>query len=104
MARKLIHDDPSNVGRLHCDECGYDLPEAKPYDEFASGFLIGYECPACGADMLTVRDWHDTMKMYRWVQRINKWFGWLGTEQPTASAVAIRAKVHNGKLEIKEGH
>lgn len=37
MARKLIFVDPSNVGRLHCDACGYDLPEAKSWDEFASG-------------------------------------------------------------------
>lgn len=100
--RKLIHVDPSNVGKLHCDECGYDLPEAKSWDEFSSGSLTGYECPACGADMLTFLDWHSTMKMFRWIEWINKWFGWMGKEQPGKTAVAVSIKTHNGKLTIKE--
>lgn len=99
--RKLIHVDPSNVGKLHCDACGYDLPEAKSWDEFASGKLIGYRCDKCFADMLTERDWRDAMKMYRWIERINKWFGFMGSEKPGPNHVSVSARSHDGKLTIK---
>jgi hypothetical protein len=100
MARKLIHADDSDLGRLHCDNpaCGHVLPEPLPW----SKALIGYPCPRCGSDMLTALDFKTTERMRRGVRLINRWFGWLGSERPTPGHKEIRFRIVNGKL-VKNG-
>ena|SRR6185312_5305555 len=80
MARKLIHDDASKIGRLRCDnaDCGYVLPEPLEWSES----LIGHSCPRCGDSMLTRIDYVAVERMRKMVRFINRWFGWLGTERP----------------------
>jgi hypothetical protein len=97
--RKLIWMDTSKVGLLHCDVCTLDLPEPLSFDEFASGKLIGFKCPRCYANMLTERDWKDTMRFFRVMTWINKWFGWLGWKEPPARAKTIEIKHHAGRVE-----
>lgn len=96
--KKLIHFNPNEAGKLHCDSCGYDLPELQPF----TVALIGTPCPKCGADMLTEKDYLSTIRMFRVIDWINKWFGWLGTENPPAKkghSVAVRH--HDGEVFIK---
>lgn len=94
MTKKLIHYDPAEAGKLHCDACGYDLPERQPFTRD----LIGTPCPECGADMLTERDYRDTARIFAVIDWLNKCFGWLGHTKDEAKAhgVSIRHKVHNG--------
>ena len=99
--KKIIHYDTSNLGNLHCDECGYDSPEKR---EFVAE-LIGTPCPKCGANMLTERDYHDTLKMLKFADNLNKWLGWLGTEDPGPQEgydrYTSQVKIHNGNVEFR---
>jgi len=102
MTKKLIHDRRDRVGQLVCDECEYRLPEPLPF----TSELIGYRCPQCSANMLTERDYRDTLRIFRVVDWINKWFGFLGTtkEQLEAEANPYRVgiRTHNGKAIIEK--
>lgn len=69
--KKIIHYDPSQAGALHCDACGYDLPERRAF----TADLIGTPCPKCGADMLTRSDYEKTARMFRALDWINRIFG-----------------------------
>lgn len=96
--KKILHYDTADAGRLHCDACGYDLPGKLAFTER----LIGFECPECGANMLTRRDYDATVKLFRVVDIINK-IGriiGLGTERPPAKAVSLGVKMHDGAVEI----
>jgi hypothetical protein len=95
--KKLIHYNPDQAGKLHCDACGYDLPDIQPFTKE----LIGAPCPKCGADMLTEKDYHDTIRMFRMVDWINKWFGWLGSEEAPANGPNVSVRHHNGEINIK---
>jgi predicted RNA-binding Zn-ribbon protein involved in translation (DUF1610 family) len=96
--KKIIHYDPEEAGRLHCDECGYDLECKQPF----TANLIGTPCPECGANMLTRQDYERTIKMFAAVDWINRWFGWLfGTETPPKDALKVWVKNHNGETIIR---
>lgn len=102
MAKELIHVVDSR-GRLHCDnsECGHVLPEGTAV---WGAHLIGYQCPKCGHDMLTLADYAASERLHRTVTWLNKWFGWLGREYDPvdpywASEVSIRH--HDGKIIVE---
>jgi hypothetical protein len=98
--KKLIHYDPSEAGKLHCDACGYDMPTKVAWGPH----LIGTPCPRCSANMLTQRDYDSTSKMFAWIDWLNKWFGWMGSD-PIKDAdkfkVRLRVTVHDNKMEIE---
>lgn len=101
--KKLIHYNPDEAGKLHCDACGYDMPEPVAF----TAELIGTPCPKCGADMLTRADFEKTKKLFRIVDRINAvgaFFG-LGHERPPVGAEAhrINVKIHGNTTTIKSG-
>lgn len=95
--KKLYHYDNTDAGRLHCDTCGYDQPDKKSI----TVDLIGTPCPKCGANMLTEQDFHSAVRMMGVFDWINKWLGWLGTEEPPESGLALSIKTHNGKVHFK---
>lgn len=102
MPKKIIHVNPERFGSLHCDACGYDSPRAVPLGEFESGALIGTPCPHCGANMLTRRDWESSMKLLRVVAWLNRWFGWLGHEDPGHKDFqAVQIHIHNDELRAR---
>lgn len=98
MTKKLIWDDVSTVGKLHCDNpsCGHVLPESLPWGPQ----LMGYECPKCGSDMLTRQDYDLVERMQKWVNRLNRWFGWLGSETPPTNADTTQIRFREGKAII----
>ena len=97
MAKKLIHVDKSDVGRLHCDNarCGHTLEQSLPWGPW----LIGFTCPRCASDMLTRKDFDKVEAFWRKLAWVNKWFGWLG-EEPTderlKSAPTVRVQIGDG--------
>lgn len=97
--KKLIHVDDAR-GQLHCDACGFVMPPG--YLTFGE-HLIGYPCPKCSTDMLTRRDYEDSVRMFRLIDWINKWFGWLGTEAPPKPGIGARVSIrnHDGKAIIR---
>jgi len=99
MAKKIIHYDPNEAGALHCDNprCGFDLPKGPFKAE-----MIGTPCPRCDSNMLTREDYEATMKFFRFVDWMNKWFGWLGTESPRDARMnKMRVQHHAGKTIIE---
>lgn len=100
MPKKIIHYDPAEAGALHCDNprCGHDLPKGPFKPE-----LIGTPCPKCDSNMLTREDYEVTMKFFRWIDWLNKWFGWLGTESPSDPRTHFKMTVqhHDGKTIIE---
>ncbi|MCW2275107.1 hypothetical protein GJ654_10265 [Rhodoblastus acidophilus] len=101
MAKVLFHYNPDEAGQLHCDACGYDLPEPQPFTEA----LIGTPCPKCGADMLTESDFNATMKLFRSVDFFNRWLGPIFGREVTPESVAstnrLRVKIHDDTMTIK---
>lgn len=96
--KKIIHYDPTDAGRLHCDACGYDLPEKQPF----TSELIGTPCPKCGADMLTREDFLKTLNMFAWVDTINIWLGWLiGTKEPPRNARGVAVRHHGNSTFVR---
>lgn len=95
--KKIIHFDPTEAGQLHCDACHYDMPRKQAFTEG----LIGMPCPVCSADMLTRADYDKTLRMFRHIDRINKWFGWMGSETPTAKAKSVSIRHHGNEVIIK---
>lgn len=95
--RKLIHLESL---ALHCDACGFDIPgvgiDAK---------WIGHACPECGANMLTEQDYQSGVKLLRFAEWVNRWFGWLGCTPEEAEKRAAGEKVsvnpHANKLTIE---
>lgn len=66
---------------------------------------IGYECPKCGADMLTESDY----KVGARIQRVMIFLKWIGlakradrNDQPGEGEVLVRAHHHNGVTTIQE--
>lgn len=100
--KKIIHHDAlSHIGRLHCDNaaCGHILPEALPW----CPELIGYACPKCGQSMLTESDYLRQEKLLRWIDTVNRWFGWMGHEYPSAKRYrSVSMRVTPTGLDIKE--
>lgn len=97
--RKLIHFDRSQAGKLHCDACGYDLPHVQAF----TPALVGTECPACLENMLTQEDYDKTDRMFRLLDWINKWFGWLGATREVAEekGQTLSVKIHGDDIHIR---
>lgn len=98
--KKLIHTALDDRGRLHCDNpaCRYVLPEPLEW----SVYLVDHPCPKCGSNMLTWRDFYKAEQIERRVVWINKWFGWLGTEEKPKGGVMVGVRPVNGKLHFTE--
>ena len=101
--KKLIHYNPDQLGRLVCDApgCGYKENEDRPL----TADLIGTKCPNCGASLLTQEDYILAMRVQAFIEWLNKWFGWLGSERASddTTSVNLRVKVHKKvKITIKK--
>ena len=81
---------------LLCDACGHrDLVDGYHAD------LIGRPCPKCGADMLTQKDYDDTLKLLEGIALLNGLFGASGLEAGEEDAATLRMNPHDGALNIR---
>ena len=94
--KKLIHENRADLGCLRCDNpaCGHVLPEPLPWGPA----LIGYPCPRCSSDMLTRKDFEIAEKMHRVIAGVNRWFGWLGTEEPAPTDHVAIVDIKGGRV------
>lgn len=96
MTKKLIHLVGKDLGKLVCDNPVCD--HVDPPQSFGP-HLIGKPCPKCGEDLLTVKDYMDVERLISAVNWVNRWFGWMGTEEPKGTH-PIKMRVHDGKLNV----
>lgn len=74
--------------------------------------LIGYPCPKCSSNMLTVEDYETServQRVLRWINAwsgwINAWFGWMGKEYSPSDPEwkhTMSMRHHAGKVIVKE--
>jgi ssDNA-binding Zn-finger/Zn-ribbon topoisomerase 1 len=105
MKYKLI--DVKNEILIECDNpnCDYNIPnETKKFDEDISSY-VNAPCPKCGENLLTERDYRDSVSLVKKINWINKWFGWLGyflnSKENGKNEKNYHVKVHNGIHVIK---
>jgi uncharacterized C2H2 Zn-finger protein len=97
MTKKIIFFNRDEAGQLHCDACGHDMPGPVAF----TSDLIGTPCPKCGADMLTRKDYDHALLTFSAFDWLNKWFGWLGAEQPKPGMKTSKIKIHDGEIDLR---
>lgn len=75
MKKKLIHINQENF--LKCDFCDFVLKDKS--ENRTEESYIGESCPDCGENLLTKDDFIRHRKVMRFINWLNRWFGWLGT-------------------------
>lgn len=63
---------------IECDHCNYVIPNptGDPHEDAKE--YINQPCPQCGHNLLTEKDYNDDRHIINLIDKINKWFGWLG--------------------------
>lgn len=86
----------SNDYLIVCDnpKCDYKL-ENPTKDAYAdiSGF-VNMACPKCGENLLTEKDYYDSLILLKFIGKINKWFGWLAIFPFLRPKKKVAASVH----------
>ena len=93
--RKLI--EKKEFSKVVCDnkECGFELGIENSKIDLRA--FIDMECPLCGENLLTQKDYDMAMKLNEHVDFINKWFSWLTLFSPKKGKESyIKVHVHNG--------
>ena len=69
----------SNDYLIVCDNpnCDYKVenPTKNAYADI-SGY-VNMACPKCGENLLTDKDYNDSLVLLKLIDKINRWFGWL---------------------------
>lgn len=93
----------SNDYLIVCDnpKCDYKVENpTKDAHVNISGF-VNMACPKCGENLLTEKDYYDSLNRLKLISKINKWFGWLAIFpflKPKKTAASVH--VYNGiKIE-----
>jgi len=63
-----------------CDNpnCGYKIPNESGDPNTETKQYINIPCPECGENLLTEKDYLNGKRINNVVNKINKYFGWLG--------------------------
>lgn len=69
----------SNDYLIVCDnpKCDYKVenPTKNAFADISE--YVNKPCPKCGENLLTEKDYYDSLVLLKIVGNINKWFGWL---------------------------
>jgi hypothetical protein len=77
MARKLIEMHQQYL--IVCDNpaCDHKIenPTGDPNEDIS--MFVNSPCPLCGKNLLTEKDYKDSLKVLRVINWLNKWFSWV---------------------------
>lgn len=97
MKRKLIemHQEYSIV----CDnkQCGYKIKSVTgdPNEDISE--YLNKPCPNCGENLLTEKDYLQSLKVLKLINWLNRWFSWTIVFVPKkAKRVGASVHVHKG--------
>lgn len=103
MAKIIVKYDRDQLGKLHCDDCGYDIPEPQAF----TPKLIGTPCPKCGANMLTEEDYKSTERLLGAIDIANTMLGPIFGKEENAveenDGDKINVKIHGDEMTIRKG-
>lgn len=100
MKRQLIEMTQDYL--IQCDnpDCKLRIPNPTK-DPFAdTKKYIDMPCPRCGENLLTQKDYDDSMKFLRTIQWVNKYFSWIAYIFPNGKKRTVNAHVHDGEVKI----
>jgi len=88
----IICDNPKCDFTIENESKEFDV-DIKPY--------VNMPCPKCGENLLTEKDYNDSVQMVKAVKFINKWFSWITIFFPEPKegekdTVDCNVHIHNG--------
>lgn len=102
--RKLI--EVSQEHSITCDNksCDYKIINEKKDPNVCIAEYINMPCPECGENLLTEKDYIDSISLMKVVNWMNKWFSWLTLfSKKSDKGQEYTAHVYNGvNIEKKE--
>lgn len=100
--RKLIEISQENL--IECDnvECDYVIVNTTKDPNTCTKEYINKPCPECGTNLLTEKDYLDSLKIMKVIRRLNKWFSWLTIFIPRSKNTTSMLKIHQGVIIEKE--
>ncbi len=100
--RKLIELTQPDL--IVCDNttCDFKIPNKDVTISPDISMYVDVACPKCGENLLTEKDFLDSLRFEKAVKWVNKWFSWLTIfKRKKASDVGGTVHIHNG-IHIKE--
>jgi len=102
MKKKLI--EITNEHNIVCDNpyCDYKAIHKPNVDinDYLNSYL-NKPCPLCGENLLTQKDYDDSMRLLKVINWLNKWFSWVMLFIPNKKRKIVTTHVHNG-INIKK--
>ena len=98
--RKAIEVRQQNL--IECDNCDYIIPNSENSIDVDIKKYLNMPCPKCGANLLTEKDYLDSLKFLKTIKWINKWFSWITIFSSKKKGKTYRAKIHNGLTVVEK--
>lgn len=84
---------------IMCDNKNCDfkiLNKNEIIDPYYIKKYLNADCPKCGENLLTEKDYLDSVKLLNLINWINKWFSWLTIFIKNERKTTFRVHIHNG--------
>ncbi len=93
---KLIEMHQENL--IECDnpQCDFKIPNptGDPNEDISE--YLNKACPLCGENLLTEKDYKQSLNMMRAINWLNKWFSWTTLFMRNRTRKKSTMKVHEG--------
>ena len=95
---ELHQEDTIVCDTPHCD---FRVKNTSGYPHEDIIAYLNMSCPICGQNLLTADDYYQYLKTLRFIDWINKWFGWINYFTPpwlkkNSEKTSKWVKVHKG--------
>lgn len=99
--RQLIEMTQEYLIQCDNDNCDYTIPNPTkdPFEDTKQ--YINMPCPKCGENLLTQKDYDDSMTFLKKIMWINKYFSWLTYfSSKRENPIMVETHVHDNKITI----
>lgn len=95
--RKLIQMHQEHLIVCDNEACDFKILNETGDPNVSIEKYLNVACPKCGENLLTERDYLDSLKFLRMVNFINRWFSWITIFIPKSKKPHVAsAHAHNG--------
>ena len=78
------------------DNCDYKVVNKSGDPNIDISGYLNKRCPECGKNLLTKKDYEDSLKLLKAINWLNKWFSWATLFTKEKKRKTVTAHVHNG--------